>query len=249
MKLGLILTVILIIPLSSALQISEIMYDLEGADAGNEWIEVFNDGESMDICVHRLFEAETNHYIKGDFCTLESGSYVILADRAENLAFESNVLDSAFSLSNTGERLCIRNNAGEDLVCVEYSATLGAKGDGNSLQLSGGEWCTGVPTPGKLGDCRASIEEPAESVKLEDTEVLDLEEQAPEEQKQDVVVSEPDPVKEPAVAVLSAPQIEAPVTGQIIYKSKSERASNVPILMLLTVSITLNVFFIISRLR
>src|SRR3989344_1146156 len=50
------------IPASSAVLITEIMYDLEGADQGHEWIELTNTGNAaVDIGSWRLFEQGVNH--------------------------------------------------------------------------------------------------------------------------------------------------------------------------------------------
>jgi hypothetical protein len=249
MRISIFLTLLLILPVASGVQISEVMYDLAGKDTGYEWIELYNDGAVIDICSCRLFEADTNHYLRGDICTFESGEYLLIADKPENLEFSCNILDSAFSLSNSGERLCIRDAEKFDLDCFEYSSALGAAGTGESLQLVSGEWCAAEPTPGTVNQCYEPIEEPEESVKPEDVEVKELlNKEEPEEQEQ--IFSEPDPVKEPVPEVLPQnPQIDSPVTSSVIYESKSEQANNLPILLLLTVSITLNVVFIISKIR
>lgn len=47
---------------SAAVLITEIMYDLEDADGGHEWIEVTNTATSpVDIGMWRLFEQGVNH--------------------------------------------------------------------------------------------------------------------------------------------------------------------------------------------
>lgn len=138
--------------------ISEIMYDLEeGSDSGREWVEVKNNGsESVDLSSWKLHENGTNHSLKissGEDSFLASGSYVIVADNVEKFLadwpeFKGTVFDSSFSLKNSGETLIIRNESLVDIDKVDYVSDWGAVGDGNSLQLIGGKWQAGIPTPG-----------------------------------------------------------------------------------------------------
>jgi len=138
-------------------EITEIMYDLkEGSDTGREWVEIHNVGaDSVDVSSWRFFEAETNHKLKpiSGNGTLSAGEYAIIVSdnekfHADNPSFSGSVLESSFSLSNTGESLSLRNADLNDIDSVTYSADLGANGDGNSLQKVNGSWCAGVPTVG-----------------------------------------------------------------------------------------------------
>jgi hypothetical protein len=248
-----------IIPFSSAVQISEIMYDLEGGDAGYEWVEIYNDGEDTDLCQLRFYEQETNHYVKGDDCHLASGEYAIIADQVENINVDCLVLDSTFSLSNSGELLCLRNS-GDDLFCVEYSSAMGASGNGESLQFVNGEWQALEPTP-----CSDEVQQERPEKKETDpeqnkTEAPNVEEkqesyeaEVKEEPKQERPVQLTQKAKNEAPAkqkvVYVEPETVGHVTSNILYESKSEKQHNVPMLLLLTVSITLNVVFIASLIR
>lgn len=144
--------------LFAQVEIIEIMYDLEGSDAGREWIEVVNTGGvSVDIADFKFFEAETNHKLilsQGD-SNLEAGGYAVIADNTDTFLADwpnySGVLfDSSFSLKNTGEFLAFRNSELVDIDSVTYSSEWGAEGDGNSLQLTNSEWLAGSPTPGGI---------------------------------------------------------------------------------------------------
>jgi hypothetical protein len=247
-----------ILPLTSAVQISEIMYDLEGADSGYEWVEVYNDGDDVDLCSLRFYEAETNHYIKGEDCQLVSGEYVIIADRPENIVSDCTVLDSAFSLSNTGELLCIRD-ATKDLFCVEYSSALGAAGNGDSLQLIDDTWIASEATP-----CSGDIVHKENSAEQDKLEVKQEENNTSYEEEQEEVKIEKAVKQKPVQTKQEAPAIESiqvsypiytepetisKVTSSVVYESKTEQRKNVPILLLLTVSITLNVVLIASSIQ
>lgn len=140
--------------------VSEIMYDLEeGSDTGREWIEVFNNSSSVvDLTAWKLFEADINHKITevSGGTTLGADAYAIVADNAakfltDHPSYTGLLFDSAFSLSNTGETLILRNAELIDKDTVYYTSGMGAAGDGNSLQRTSAvakTFSAGAPTPG-----------------------------------------------------------------------------------------------------
>ena len=126
--------------------ISEIMYDLaSGSDSGREWVEVLNSGPvSVKLTNWKLFENATNHKISpisgGD--TLAAGAYAIIANdpitfRKDWPNFSGQLYKSAFSLSNDGETLVLRDASSTDINTTSYQNSMGAAGDGNSLNRSG----------------------------------------------------------------------------------------------------------------
>jgi len=141
---------------SAQVLISEIMYNPEGTDSGREWVEFYNSGDAgVDISEYKFFENGTGHKLKlilGD-TILDSDKYVVIADNSEKFLidypdFDGDLFDSAFSLKNTGEEIAILNDSGTEIDSFEYSADLGANGDGNSLQLNDGFFVGAEPTPG-----------------------------------------------------------------------------------------------------
>lgn len=144
---------------SAQVVVSEIMYDAEGADAGHEWIEVFNAGStSVPLTEWKLFEANSNHKITavsgGD--SLAPGAYAIIADNAatfltDHTSYAGVLFDSTFSLSNTGESLSIRNADLIDSDLVSYTPELGAAGDGQSLNRVSVDANTFAPAAPSLG--------------------------------------------------------------------------------------------------
>ena len=140
---------------SATVEINEIMYDLSGGDDGREWVEVWNNSaEAINLAEWKFFEANTNHglvFSRGNE-TIVSGGFAIIADNPDKFLidhpnFSGNLFDSSFSLSNTGERLALKNS---DAIIdeVTYSSEWGAVGDGDSLQKISGQWKVGAPTPG-----------------------------------------------------------------------------------------------------
>lgn len=134
--------------------ITEIMYDVPGPDTGREWIEVKNSGsEPVDLSTWKLFEANTNHKIVAVGAAIVArGSFAVIADVpekfiADNPGFSGQVFDSTFSLSGDGETLVVRDSSGADSDSVSYDPSIGAKGDGLSLQrTSDGRWIAANPT-------------------------------------------------------------------------------------------------------
>lgn len=143
---------------SASVVISEIMYDLEGADGGREWLEVFNNGsEAVDLSGWRLYEADVNHKInlikETDNFVLPASGYVVIADDAAKFSadwpnFSGKIFGSSFSLSNAGENLILRNSELTDIDSVSYNSGQGANGDGNSLQKINSNWVASKPTLG-----------------------------------------------------------------------------------------------------
>lgn len=161
-----LLVCIIFLPnLVSAMIINEIMYDVAGTDTGREWIEVHNNtNQDINFSEWKILENSVNHtvkLIKGSE-VIPSGGYVIIADNDQNFLidypnFSGTLFDSVFSLTNTGEKLVLVNKNGEIVNEISYNDTLGAKGDGNSLQLnSEGFLISASPTPGEKNSNQSS---------------------------------------------------------------------------------------------
>jgi len=152
-------TIILFSPLFfvfASLEISEIMYDLKsGSDDGREWVEIYNNSDEIsDFSTYKFFEADTNHklsVVQGSIKIEPYGYALIVSDFAKfkidwpNLL--SNIFDSTFSLSNSGEYLAIKNSE-QVADSYFYNSSLGGAGNGKSLQKINGTWTSATPTPG-----------------------------------------------------------------------------------------------------
>ncbi|HDO23626.1 MAG TPA: lamin tail domain-containing protein, partial [bacterium] len=140
--------------------INEIMYNLDGADKGREWVEIFNSGSApIDLSGWKFFENKTNHKIKlaggEENFIIPVGGYAVLADRPKKFLsdwpnFSGTIFDTAFSLKNSGEPLALRDSGLNDVDSVFYNSDWGGDGDGSSLQKIGGKWVGARPTPGAL---------------------------------------------------------------------------------------------------
>jgi hypothetical protein len=147
-------------PFSASAQVvfSEIMYDLPdpGGDSGREWFEIYNNSAiPIDMTGWTFFENDTNHKltaVKGSL-ELPAGGYAVVADTPETFISEHQnysgiLLDSSFSLNNSGERIALKNKEGVEQAAVAYTSAWGAQHDGASLQYFNGRWGSFVPTPG-----------------------------------------------------------------------------------------------------
>lgn len=139
-------------------QITEVMYDPSGSDTGREWVEVQNiGGSTIDFTTWKFFEANVNHGIDqldGYSVELNPGEYgVVVSDKAKFLVdfpnFVGKIFKSSFSLSNSGENIAFKAEpSGAIIDQYLYNVSLGATGDGNSLQKNETSWFAALPTPG-----------------------------------------------------------------------------------------------------
>ncbi len=146
---GLFLLSLLLSPTISYayVQITEIMYDLEGSDSKREWVEIYNGGsESIDLSDWR-FNDGSNHTLVGEDLTIGSGAFALLVSDIETYGKKEGVIDTVMSLANTTDTLLLLDGEGNEIERVTYNSEMGAAGNGNSLQLIAGSWIEATPTP------------------------------------------------------------------------------------------------------
>ena len=151
----------------AAVVINEVMYDVSGTDTDREWLEVANIGnEAVDLTGWKLFEANVNHSltVNQGSANIPAGGYAVIVDSPVKFltdwpGFSGAVLDSSFSLSNSGESLVLKDASSAVIDEVNYDVSIGAGGDGNSLQRSAtaGVWLSALPTPGLTNATTAYI--------------------------------------------------------------------------------------------
>jgi len=132
------------------LEITEIMYNPSGDEPDNEWVEVRNTS-GAEICLSdwKLRENGGDHNINpgnnAESLALPAGAYAIIANSNGSDNFSGLVFKSGFGLNNSGgDVVAILDDQGNEVVRKEY----GTEGDeGESLQLQGGSWTVGNPTP------------------------------------------------------------------------------------------------------
>ncbi len=134
--------VFLIARSADAIVINEIMYNPDGTDTGREWIELYNnEALDVDISEWKLYENDVNHGLtvsQGDL-VIPVNEYAVIADSADSFLldypdFNKTLVDSAFSLNNLGELICIKDSSLTLADCVNYLPSWGADGNGKSLE-------------------------------------------------------------------------------------------------------------------
>lgn len=141
----------------ASVRVTEIMYDLEGADSGREWVEIENTGSTaIDLSTYKFFDKDGGHLLRsfGSGTTeIPAGAFMIIADKpdvflTDHAGFSGLLIDSSFSLTSA-ETVGIKNAEGVVIDSIAYTSDLGARGDGNSLQrISASELIASTPTPG-----------------------------------------------------------------------------------------------------
>jgi len=147
---------------SADVRITEFVYDAQGSDDKKEWIEIFNGGPSaVDIAKWKVSDG-SNHVLNAPpkngsvgTTTLEPNSFLILADDASTFiamyGHSTSILDTSIDLPNANGTISLVDGAGKIMDSVSYSKSLGAAGNGNSLQkTTSGNWIEAKPTPGTL---------------------------------------------------------------------------------------------------
>src|SRR3989344_8682099 len=144
---------------SATVVINEIMYDLDGADTDQEWVEILNNGsEPVDLTGWKFDDGATSKHGlnippknggQGSL-VLSAGSYAVLAQNAEvflskHASYIGTVIDTLVDLVNTSETISLIGNNGGVIDTVIYDSAWGAKDDGNSLQKIDGLWKNGLP--------------------------------------------------------------------------------------------------------
>ena len=144
------------------------MYDAPGTDTKHEWVELQNIGSAVDMSGYKYYENGSNHGLTlfAGPATVAAGGYVVIADDAATFlgdfpSFSGTLFDSAFSLSNTGESMSLRDESLTDAASASYTSDAGAAGDGNSLNALSGSWYPRLPTPG--GAAASGSVEPAQT--------------------------------------------------------------------------------------
>jgi len=232
-----------LIPIVSAqIEISEIMYDLDGTDAGREWIEIYNSGEEINISGWKFYEAETNHRLtayNGDLI-IKADEFAIIVNKPEEFLtdhdFDGTIIDSSWqSLSNSGELLQILDGKDGNIIDeIEYSADE----EGLTLQNVAGEWCSGEPTPGEPNECSEPEPESVVEDPIEETPEIETnteEKPTSEEIEEEVKLFIEEPTSEPTEKKLV----------KIVYEAENRGNIVIGFYLFILVSLVLNVILVL----
>ncbi len=167
----------LILPNISALIISEIMYAPLESEFYNEYVEIYNDGESyidltnFTLCEDTLLSGYIDHgdleKLKlNDSMILTKGNYAIITDGGSGTEVYSNFnanknalalhVDGASlcgGLVNSGETISLKDSSGNLMNSITYDSSLANNND-KSMQICSNSWIEEEPTPGSANICQ-----------------------------------------------------------------------------------------------
>jgi hypothetical protein len=158
--------------------INELMYK-PNPNSGHEWIEIKNTGSQVVDFTYttskhwKLNDGGVKPFSGGN--SLPAGSIAVLAIDPNTFLADwpgwSGILfdvTSLTSLNDTEATLNLIDMSGAIEDTVSYTNTMGAAGDGNSLQLASGAWIVAAPTPGA-----ANADVPSDTSDTTDTPTTD----------------------------------------------------------------------------
>lgn len=231
-----IILILLLLPTVSAqIELTEIMYDLPGADGKREWIEIRNTGNETDISAWRFFENGQHHTFKNhtNDLILDTNEYAVIVNNPEaflnDTDFNGTIIDSSWSsLANSGEPLVLRlSKDGPVAVNITYLPTNASDGEGASLQLINDSWRACEPTPGKENFCyEPEVEEtpePNQTEEINESEYIIEEVQSDFQLIEEPKETEPETASEinESTPIPELQLLEAPIVPEPIPESKT----------------------------
>lgn len=144
------------------LEITEVMYDVDGTDADREWVEIYNNGDSpVDVSSWSIADYDTSWHYHGITpyidSNLGSNSYAVLVRTSQSdfkdfklkyPNYTGSLFRGSFDLGNDNGKIALSTDKKSTTSEVSYDASQGANGDGNSLQKIDGVWKSALPTMG-----------------------------------------------------------------------------------------------------
>lgn len=143
----------------AAVQITEVMYDPPGANAGAQWLELTNIGDApISLAQYKIADGGTNHKIvltSGTSTLAVGGSVIVASDPQTFLAhfpqYTGALFKSAISFaSKRADTVTLKDAKLQPIDTISYDPSAGAAGDGNTLHRIAGALVVGVPNPGSI---------------------------------------------------------------------------------------------------
>lgn len=142
----------------AAVSINEVFYSPQS----KSWIEIYNDTDSsIDLTKYKVLDsgAATNGHaisaVGNNF--LEPHQYGVIAKDPATLTTSAALFKSSLGAKTSGDTISLKDDGGNILDIFTFTSSMGAAGDGNSLQkTSGGGWISAPPTPGNVNATTAA---------------------------------------------------------------------------------------------
>jgi len=146
----LIIVIVSPFPALAAVSISEVAWMGSSDSANHEWIELYNDGEPVDVSDWTLTDGMSlSIKLTG---TISAGSYVVLERTSDESAAGAAFSIYTGALVNTGATLRLENASGALVTQVSGGENWGNIGGDNvtkeTAQYKSGSWVTAAATPG-----------------------------------------------------------------------------------------------------
>jgi hypothetical protein len=148
----LITSIVFLSPLSfveASLRINEIAWQGYLGDANNEWIELYNDGETTNLDGWVLQAEDGTPSINLSGVSVSSGDFVLL-ERTDDTSVPEALGDVFYSgaLSNEGENLVLKNADGQVIDSADFSSGWEMESASTYiLSWFGSGWAEGFPSP------------------------------------------------------------------------------------------------------
>ena len=138
-------------------EITEVMYDPQGANTSHQWVEVYNNSSSsVDLSTWYLADYDTSWHFRtifsDDSTILNSNSYAIIAKTSNLADFKSKnpnlggqILKANITLGAESGHIGLSSDKKNIISEISYSSSMD---NGNSLQKINGSWKESSPTPG-----------------------------------------------------------------------------------------------------
>ncbi len=149
----------------ATLSINEVMYDAPGSDADAEWVEVYNSGSSpIDMSDIYIADYDTSwHYhsiTPYSQAFIPAGGYgIVIRTSSASIPNTFNtkwpnisvpMFRASFDLGNDSGHIALSSDKKSVYSELSYTSTMGATGDGNSLQSISGSYVAMPATPGTM---------------------------------------------------------------------------------------------------
>ena len=154
--------------------INEIMYDAEGSDTDNEWVEIYNAGAETVTIVESSgtgswrFNDGSNHIFtlaRGSL-TMAPAGFAIIASNGEKFiadhpSYTGTVLDTVMSLNNTTDTLKLSADKGVTFFGdITYQSAWGGNGNGKTLERQNDSWAESAVAGGTPGAVNSAVSNP-----------------------------------------------------------------------------------------
>ncbi len=152
------------------IQLTELMPNPDGSDSDREWVEAINPNSALTVTTGRsgwrLSDGD-NHLLKGETFTWQLNEVVLFVQdstkfRAEHASVGNRLIESSFSLKNSGGTVKFTNEQGTILTTASY----GESEEGYSLISAGGSWVRGQKNgaPGIYPDTASPVSSPEKKI-------------------------------------------------------------------------------------